>query len=116
MPEFITVTNLLGQRTLVNTDHISCVADDQNVKGMEPEFNARIDLIAGGDNCVYTRESFNEVCNLLCAGTLKRDEVIQARPAFMDTERDNPDSAAYARGWNAAVTVFLTNIGNIGKR
>ena len=110
MPEFITVTNRLGKRTLVNIDHISCVADEEN-----PEYSARIDLIAGGDDYIYTKEDFNTICQELYADRIKRQDAIQSRPRLLNEDRTDTEMAAYARGWNAAVSQYLAEIQAIGR-
>ena len=116
MPEFITVTNRLGQRMLVNVEHISCIADVQNAKDAKPEFNARIYLISGGDDYICTKESFNTICERLCADRITRQDAVQARPKFLEKELVDPVLGEYARGWNAAISAFLENIGSLGNR
>lgn len=111
MPKFISVTNRLGRKMLVNKDHITVIADRSSDNN--PEYQAEIDFISGGDDYIYTKESFDEIVSLLEADMVNRKTALSVHPELLNENRDDVEMAAYARGWNAAVENYMDEIKGI---
>lgn len=112
MPKFISVTNRLGNKMLVNVDNITDITDRSSDKNNG--YLAEIDFVAGGDDYVYTKESFDEIANLLDADMINRATALSVHPELLNENRDDTEMAAYARGWNAAVENYMDEIKGIG--
>lgn len=112
MPEFISVTNRLGHKMLVNKDHITDIVDKSSDKNAD--YQAAIDFISGGDNYIFTKESFDEIMILLDADMINRQTALIVHPELLNENRDDAEMAAYARGWNAAVGNYMDEIQGIG--
>lgn len=112
MPKFISVTNRLGNKMLVNVDNITDIADRSSDKNNG--YLAEIDFVSGGGDYVYTKESFDEIANLLDADMINRATALSIHPELLNENRDDAEMAAYARGWNAAVENYMDEIKGIG--
>lgn len=111
MPKFISVTNRLGRKILVNKDHITVIADRSSDNN--PEYQAEIGFISGGVDYIYTKESFDEIVSLLEADMVNRKTALSVHPELLNENRDDVEMAAYARGWNAAVENYMDEIKGI---
>ena len=112
MPEFISVTNRLGMKMLVNKDHISAISDRSSDNN--PDYQGEIDLVSGGEDYMYTKESFDEIVSQLNADMVNRKTALSVHPELLNENRDDVEMAAYARGWNAAVENYMDEIKGIG--
>jgi len=97
---------------LVNVDNITDIADRSSDKNNG--YLAEIDFVSGGGDYVYTKESFDEIANLLDADMINRATALSIHPELLNENRDDAEMAAYARGWNAAVENYMDEIKGIG--
>lgn len=99
-------------KMLLNKDHITAISDrsaDNN-----PDYQAEIDLVSGGEDYMYTKESLDEIVSQLNADMVNRKTALSVHPELLNENRDDVEMAAYARGWNAAVENYMDEIKGIG--